>query len=104
MSYFFHLFETYGRYWPYGVALLAGVLFAVIDRRLIGRYVLAVLLVIAAAGGQLTMYFSPFTFGGGDHYMQGLIASLFALAGLAGYALAVVATWACGRMCGGNAA
>jgi hypothetical protein len=91
----------YYRFWPYVVALIAGAIFAVIDRRVIGRYVLGALLVLIVAGGQLGMYLSPFTFQGGDYYMTSLIASLLALAGLAGYALAVVGMWARARVGGG---
>jgi hypothetical protein len=101
VSAFFDLIEPYGRYWPYGVALLVGALLAVVDRKAFGRYVLAWLLVLVAIGGAIGMNVSPFTFQGDDHYFQSLIAMLFALAGLAGYALATFATWACGRRCGG---
>jgi len=103
VSAFFDLIEPYGRYWPYGVATLAGALLAVVDRRVFGRYVLAWLLVLIAIGGAIGMNVSLFTFQGGDHYFQSLIAMLFALAGLAGYALATFATCACGRRCGGKA-
>jgi hypothetical protein len=102
MNALFELIAPYGRYWPYGVALAAGVLLAVIDRRVFGRYVFAALLILVAIGGAVVMNGSPFTFSGDDHYFQGLIAQLFALAGLAGYALSIVATWTCGRICGGK--
>jgi len=99
---FFDLLEPYGRYWPYGVALIAGAFLAVVDRRTFGRYILAWALVLVAIAGAIGMNVSPFTFQGGDHYFQSLIAMLFALAGLAGYALAILATWTCGRVCGGK--
>lgn len=92
----------YIRFWPYGIALAVGIAFALIDRRVIGHYLLGVLLVLVALGGQLGMYLSPFTFGGGDYYMESLIVSLFALAGMAGYALAVAATCACTWTNGGG--
>ena len=55
MNAFFELLQPYFHFWPYAIAAVAGAVFAVIDRRLIGRYVLAALLVVIAAGGQLTM-------------------------------------------------
>ena len=90
--------SQYLHYWPYGVAVLAGAALSVIDRRMFGKYVLGALLVLIVAGGQLGMYLSPFTFQGGDYYMESLIASLFALAGLAGYAVTVVTRCACTKM------
>jgi hypothetical protein len=92
--------SDYIRFWPYGVAGVAGGVMALIDRRAIGHYVLAALLVVIAIGGQVGMYLSPFTFQGGDYYMESLIASLFALAGLAGYALVAVADCVYRRSCG----
>ena len=78
----FELIEPYGRYWPYGVALLAGAVLAIVDRKVFGRYVLAWLLMLIAIAGAIGMNVSPFTFQGDDHYFQSLIAMLFALAGL----------------------
>jgi hypothetical protein len=98
----FELIEPYGRYWPYGVALLAGALLAIVDRRVFGRYVFAALLILVVLGGAIVMNGSPFTFSGEDHYFQGLIAQLFALAGLAGYVLATIAMWTCAGKCGGK--
>lgn len=93
----------YVRFWPYGVAVLAGVVFAVVDRR-IGRFVFGALLVLVVAGGGLGTYLSPFTFHGGDYYMESLIAMLFALAALAGYALTQLAGFLCARACCGGKA
>ena len=103
MNALFELIAPYGRYWPYGVALAAGVLLAVIDRRVFGRYVFAALLILVAIGGAVVMNGSPFTFSGEDHYFQGLIAQLFALAGLAGYALATITMRTCARVSGSKA-
>ncbi|MFN0217423.1 MAG: hypothetical protein ACKVP4_01270 [Hyphomicrobium sp.] len=100
MKALFDMLELFGRYWPYAVALVVGIGLAVVDRRVFGRYVFAILLILIAVGGQIAMYVSPFTFSGNDHYFQGLIATLFALAGLAGYALALGTM----RMFGGRAA
>ena len=96
MNTFIDLIEPYFRFWPYAAAGGIGMVLAVVDRKAFGRYVFAALLVLIAIGGQLTTVFSPFTFSGNDYYMQGLIASLFALAGLAGYAIAALAMKAFG--------
>ncbi len=62
MNAVFELLEPYGRYWPYGVALLAGALLAIVDRRVFGRYVFAALLILVVLGGAIVMNGSPFTF------------------------------------------
>jgi hypothetical protein len=100
---FFEVLEPYGRYWPYAVALVAGVLLAIADRMAFGRYIFALLLVLTAIGGAIGMNFSPFTFQGGDHYFQSMIVMLFALAGLGGYALATITMWTRARICGSRA-
>ncbi len=79
------------RYWPYAVALLTGMGFAVVDRRVLGHYVLGALLLLIGAGGAIGMNISPFTFGGGDHYMESLIALVAAGVALGGYVCA--AAW-----------
>jgi hypothetical protein len=93
----------YIRFWPYGAAVLAGIACAVIDRRIIGRYVLGALLIVIAAAGPAGMYLSPFTFGGGDYYMLSLIASVMALAGLAGYTLSAIPACVLAGRCGSAA-
>jgi hypothetical protein len=103
MSAFFELLRTYGGFWPYAAASLAGVFFAGIDRNVIGRPVLAALLVIAGIGGAVGLNVSHFTFSGDDYYFQSFIIMLFALAGLAGYALAYLAMWTRARTSRGGA-
>ena len=103
MTAFFDLVSEYFRFWPYALAGVAGIVFALIDRRVFGRSILAALLIVLAVGGQLAMYFSPFTFQGGDYYIRGLIVSLMGLAGLAGYALTVLASYAFHKMTPGGA-
>ena len=78
------------RYWPYAVCLVIGAGFAVIDRRVFGRHVLAIALVLIAVGGAITLNVSPFTFAGGDYYFIGLIAMVAAGVALGGYISAAV--------------
>lgn len=104
MTAFFDLVGEYFRFWPYLAAVVAGAAMAIIDRRVIGQYLFAVLLIVIAVGGQVTMHVSPFTFSGGDYYMIGLIVSLLALAALAGYGIAVLASLGCRKFCTGRAA
>ena len=88
MSAFFELFQEYFRFWPYLAAGLVGV--AIIDRKIIGRYLIGALLIIIAVGGAVGMNLSPFTFSGDGYYMQSLLVILFTLAALTGYAVAVL--------------
>ncbi|HPG88653.1 MAG TPA: hypothetical protein PLD46_03295 [Hyphomicrobium sp.] len=92
MTAFFDLVGEYFRYWPYVLAGAVGVMLALIDRKIFGRAIFSAVLAVLAIGGFLTTYLSPFTFQGGDDYIRGLIVGLMALAGLAGYALAVGAS------------
>ena len=78
------------RYLIWGGVIAIGALFAVLDRRWIRRPLFAVLLVAGVIGGLIITRVSPFTFGGGDHYMEGVILSAGSALALAGYALAVV--------------
>jgi hypothetical protein len=89
----------YLRFWPYGVAFVAGIAFAMIDRGILGRYILGGLLALVAIGGGIGMNLSPFTFHGGDYYIESLIAMLLALAALAGYVLATVGRSICASAC-----
>ena len=66
-----------------------GTLLAALDRRWIGRPLFGVLLATGVVGGLIITRVSPFSFGGGSHYMEGVIISAgLALAAL-GYVLAV---------------
>jgi hypothetical protein len=78
------------RYVVWGGVMAVGALLAVLDWRWIGRPLFAVLLVAGVIGGLIITKVSPFTFAGGDHYMEGLILSAGSALALAGYALAVV--------------
>lgn len=72
-----------------GVVVI-GTLLAVLDRRWIRRPLFAVLLVAGTFGGLTITKVSPFSFGGGDHYMEGVILSAGSALALVGYAFAVV--------------
>jgi hypothetical protein len=78
------------RYVVWGGVMAVGALLAVLDWRWIGLPLFAVLLVAGVIGGLIITKVSPFTFAGGDHYMEGLILSAGSALALAGYALAVV--------------
>ena len=78
------------RYLVWGGVIAIGALLSVLDRRWIRRPLFAVLLVAGVIGGLIITRVSPFTFGGGDHYMEGVILSAGSALALAGYALAVV--------------
>ena len=80
-----------------GVIALGAVL-AVIDRRWIRRPVLGFLLVAGVAGGFIITKVSPFSFGGGDHYMEGVLLSAGAALALIGYIFAAVWQFLCGRL------
>lgn len=86
----FDVLASYFQFWPYAIAALAGAPLAVIDHRMFRRPVLAVLLVAMIVCGGITMQVSPFTFHGGDHYFQGLLTALFALAALVGYLISAL--------------
>lgn len=77
-------------YWPAAVALGLGAAFAALDRCIIGRRVMAVLLMLVIAGATIGMNVSPFTFSGGDYYLLSAIAQLAAGIALGGYICAEV--------------
>lgn len=89
-------------FWAGIVAI--GALLAVLDRRWTRRPVFGALLVIGVASGLIIMRASPFSFAGGDHYMEGVLlsaGSALALVGyVVGYAFALV--WQFARRLGGR--
>ena len=91
------LIEDIGRYWPYGIAAVAGIALALTDKWVLGRHVFAVLLVLAVIAAQALMYFSPLSLGGDGYYVQALIGQLFVLAALWGYVIAWIGLKAFGR-------
>jgi hypothetical protein len=84
------------RYLVWGGVIAIGALLGIVDRRWIRRPLFAVLLVAGVIGGLIITRVSPFTFAGGDHYMEGVILSAGSALALAGYSLAIV--WLLVRM------
>lgn len=74
----------------WGAAVLAGMVLAFFDRRLLRRWLLAWILAAVVAGGLLTTVISPFRFGGTSYYMEGVIAAGGSALALIGYGLGVV--------------
>lgn len=78
------------RYCIWAAVVTIGAILAVVDRRWIGWPLCAVLLVGGVGGGLVITEVSPFTFAGGDHYMEGVLISAGSALALAGYILAAV--------------
>jgi hypothetical protein len=78
------------RYLIWGGVVAAGILLAVVDRRWIRLPVLGALLAAGVIGGFMVTKISPFTFGGGDYYMEGVILSAGSALALVGYVLAMI--------------
>jgi hypothetical protein len=74
--------------WAAVVAI--GALLSVVDRRWIRWPVLGMLLAAGVVGGLVVTRISPFTFSGGDHFMEGVILSAGSALALAGYLLATL--------------
>jgi hypothetical protein len=68
-----------------------------VDRRWIGHPLLGVLLVAGVCGGLIITSVSPFSFGGGSRYMEGVIISAGSALALAGYVFALGCEFACRR-------
>jgi hypothetical protein len=77
------------RYLVWAGTVAAGALLAVLDRW-IRRPLFGALLVAGVGGGLIITTVSPFSFGGGDHYMQGVIISAGSALALVGYVLEIV--------------
>jgi hypothetical protein len=88
------------RYVVWTGAVVAGTVLALIDWRWIKRPVFATLLVAGVVGGVIVTNVSPFTFAGGDHYMEGVIIAAGSALALVGYVLAVAGRFACRRIGG----
>jgi hypothetical protein len=77
------------RYFMWAGVVVFGALFAVIDRRQIGRPVFGLLLVIGVVAGFIIEQVSPFSFGVESHYMEGVLVSAGSALALIGYVFAV---------------
>jgi hypothetical protein len=80
-----------GRYIFWVSVVAVGIGLAIIDRRWIKWPLFATLLLAGIIGGILTTKVSPFTFAGGDHYMEGVIVSAGSALTMIGYIFA--AAW-----------
>jgi hypothetical protein len=78
------------RYLVWAGVTAIGVLLAVFDRRWIGRPLFGVLLVAGVISGVIITRVSPFTFSGGDHFIEGLLLAAGSALALIGYVLAFV--------------
>ena len=78
------------RYFMWAGVVVFGALLAVVDRRQIRHPVFGGLIVIGIAAGFIVEQVSPFSFGGGSHYMEGVLVSAGLALALIGYVFAVV--------------
>lgn len=83
--------------WTSVVAL--GAVLAIVDRRILGRWLLGMLLVAAVAIGMLVTIVSPFRFGGTSYYMEGVILAGGSALALIGYVFTLVGLFSFRRMC-----
>jgi hypothetical protein len=58
------------------------------------------LLVAGIVGGVIITRASPFSFSGGDHYMEGVILSAGSALALVGYVVAIIWQFVCRRLGG----
>jgi hypothetical protein len=86
------------RYLLWAGIIAIGTLLAVLDRRWIGWPLFGVLMLAGVAGGLIITTVSPFSFGGGDHYMEGVIVSAGSALALVGYVFAIIWQFACRRL------
>jgi len=70
--------------------VVLGAALAIIDRRVLGRWILACVLLAGVAAGMLITVASPFRFGGTSYYMEGVILSGGSILALIGYAVALL--------------
>ena len=77
------------RYVVWVGSIAIGTLLAILDRRCIRWPLFGVLLVAGIIGGLIITRASPFSFGGGNHYMEGVIISAGSALALVGYVFTV---------------
>jgi hypothetical protein len=78
------------RYLTWTAVVVAGALLAFVDRRWIGRSVFGALLVAGVAAGLIVTQVSPFSFGMGGYYMDGVLVSAGSALALIGYVASAV--------------
>jgi uncharacterized membrane protein len=85
------------RYVIWAGVVAIGAILAVVDRRWARFPLFGILLAAGIGGGLIITRVSPFNFGGGSHYMEGVIISGGSALALAGYILAFASQLACRR-------
>ena len=78
------------RYLVWAGVVVLGAVLAVVDRRVLGRWLFGMLLVAAVAVGMLVTVISPFRFSGTGYYMDGVILAGGSALALIGYSVALV--------------
>lgn len=86
------------RYVTWAGVVAVGAVLAVLDWRWTRRPVFGVLLLAGVFGGLITTEVSPFSFGGGSYYMQGVLISAGSALALVGYVFAMVLQFARQRL------
>jgi len=79
------------RYLVWASVVVLGAVLAVVDQRMIGRWILGGLIVAGVVGGLLVTVISPFRFGGTSYYMEGVIVAGGSALALVGYVVAKLA-------------
>ena len=77
---------------------MTGAALAIVDWRWIKRPACGALLVIGIVGGIIVTNASPFTFGTGSYYMEGVLISAGSALALVGYVLAAIGHFVCRRI------
>jgi len=88
------------RYIIWAGIVAVGVGLAILDRRWIRWPLFGALLLVGVVGGLIITKVSPFTFAGGDHYMEGVIVSAASALAMIGYVFAAVWQFARRRLGG----
>jgi hypothetical protein len=89
------------RYFMWAGIVVVGAVLAVADRRKIRHPVFGIFLVAGVVAGFVIEQISPFSFGVGSYYMDGVLVSAGSALALIGYVIAVVGQLAC-RSIGGR--
>jgi hypothetical protein len=69
----------------WALVVIVGALLAIVDWRKIRLPVLGALLLVMIAGGLVITVYSPFNFGDGGYYMEGVLLSAGSALAFAGY-------------------
>ena len=92
-----HLSQDLTRYFVWAAVVMAGGVLAIVDWRWIKRPLCGALLIVGMVGGIIVTNVSPFTFGTGSYYMEGVLISAGSALALTGYVLAAIGRFVCRR-------